>query len=349
MNQPSKHILYITPGFAKAESDTSSVTYFLNFLKELKQKNPNWIVTIITLDYPFEQNKYTWYGSTVYAFGLHQKSKFIKLYTATKVARLVKSIHHETPIDLIHTLWLKQASLLGQYIAKRHHLPIIMTAMGMELIGNNPYLRWIDTKYAQIAYVSKRQYSLSKQNLLTKSPMIIPWGVRPQKMTSQNKDIDILFVGYLNKNKNLQLALHVIRKLVLIFQDLKVVVVGDYFNVDVWRSASKQMNLEHNVSFTGMINNDEVIHLMKSSKMLLHTSDYESLGYAMLEALSCGAFVVSREVGIAVESELWKIAKSDADFSRIITSILSNYEVPEAEVNIDIESTIEAYTKLYNI
>jgi hypothetical protein len=55
--------------------------------------------------------------------------------------------------------------------------------------------------------------------------------------------------------------------------------------------------------------------------------------------------VVARKVGIASESERWKVSESGADMAGSILSLLEkNYE---PETLIPIQQTIEAYKKLY--
>lgn len=341
-----KHILFITPGFAKDEGDSSSVTYFLNYLKELRVFAPNLEISIIALDYPFEADQYTWYGCRVFAYGLFGKSRIGKLKQVPKIINAIKNLHKNKEIDIIHSLWLNHATILAQYVSRKLNIPIVATAMGMEFINKSFYLRFI-TKSTSIVFVSQFQKMNTSLSRSFDSVDCIPWGVDKQKHFPDQRANDVLFVGYLNKNKNFTLALNIFKELIVRQPKLKIRVIGDFYNVNDWIKKADEMGVLNHVSFLGKLENEKVIHHMKNSKVLLHTSNYESLGYVMLEALSCGMYVVSREIGVAKQSKHWKLASNKSEFLLELRTCLNEYTFPGGYVPHSIHKTVEMYKEVY--
>lgn len=335
--------MIITPGFAGSEEETSIVTYFLNYSKALFQASAEFQFTIIALDYPFEKKQYCWFGAEVLAFGLYGKSRWKKVFAFMRILVVLIQKHREKPFSLIHTLWLKQASLLGFVLSRLIKRNCVMTAMGMEFVNPTPYLKLFNTKRSTVVPVSERQ----AQDSPYEDKRIIPWGVIEQPNESIEKTIDILFVGFLNENKNIGFALEVFSEILIKHTKLNIVVIGDYFNVDIWMNKAIEMQLQKNITFTGKLENESVIEHMKQSKVLVHTSNYESLGYVMLEAMSCGMYVVSKEVGIAKASEHWKLAHSKKEFIEEINRCLEDYRNPGPFVPYNITQTIKEYSELY--
>ena len=86
---------------------------------------------------------------------------------------------------------------------------------------------------------------------------------------------------------------------------------------------------------------------MERSKVLVHTSSFESQGYVFLEAMSRGMSIVSFDVGIAIASNKWHVAKSNDDFKSAILNLLSQEKKYIPKYPYLIEGTIESYSKLY--
>jgi glycosyltransferase involved in cell wall biosynthesis len=63
----------------------------------------------------------------------------------------------------------------------------------------------------------------------------------------------------------------------------------------------QDLGIEEHVTFLGIISEAEKIRLMQSAKIYLQPSLYEGFGLAILEAMSCGAAVVSSPVGAVPE------------------------------------------------
>lgn len=67
-------VLWITPGFASDESDSTCIPPLQDLARALQEQNIE--LTIIALDYPFNRKEYHWHGIRVYALGGANKKVF---------------------------------------------------------------------------------------------------------------------------------------------------------------------------------------------------------------------------------------------------------------------------------
>ena len=81
--------------------------------------------------------------------------------------------------------------------------------------------------------------------------------------------------------------------------DLRAELIGDGVDRPALQSLIQQMGLEDAVRLHGHLPRAEVLARMLESKILLHTSNFESFGFVLAEAAMNGCRVVSTPVGIA--------------------------------------------------
>jgi len=126
---------------------------------------------------------------------------------------------------------------------------------------------------------------------------IIPNGIDIQHLESVSSSLvktDIIFTGRLIKEKNAGLLIDAFSIMISGDPDLRLTIIGDGPERDTIRSQVRGLSLERNVTITGFLeNHDDVIALMKSSKVFVLPSTREGFGIAALEALGCGLPVVT--------------------------------------------------------
>jgi len=267
MTNQKLHILFITPAFPESESNSHSVVYFSNFIKAYKNKFPSHKISIISLQLPEVKKKYQWHGTEVYSIGTYGISKLKKLLAWKEVERLAKKINNKERINIIHSLWLKESAFIAKRIARKLHVYHLCTVMGMELKSKNKFLKLINLNKMHLVFVSKRHHNLH-QNQLGKNTKsnIIPWGIDSKSIFTESKvkrKYDVVFVGFLNENKNLNLFVNIIQQLKSNNQEIKALVIGDFFNLDKWKQEIINQKLENQIHFKGLIPNDEVLDIRR--------------------------------------------------------------------------------------
>ena len=121
---------------------------------------------------------------------------------------------------------------------------------------------------------------------------VIPNGVNLEAVrNAKPKRIknDVLFIGRLIKDKNVDLLLEALSLL-----DVTCMIVGDGPERKKLESLAKKLNLEKRVKFMGFIPKDEEIYsYIKSSKLLAIPSTREGFGLVAVEANACGIPVLT--------------------------------------------------------
>lgn len=193
-------------------------------------------------------------------------------------------------------------------LSRLRRMPLVITwhevwgDYWMEYLGNCGWFGKITEQYvasfgSPVITVSKTTSRRFRAHFGRQPDYIIPNGidishlksVSPSEWTS-----DLIFVGRLIKEKNPGLIVQAICTLIMEIPDLRLTIIGDGPERDILQSQIKDLSLEGNVIITGFFeNHDDVIALMKSSKVFVLPSVREGFGIAALEALGCGLPLVT--------------------------------------------------------
>lgn len=295
------HILFVTPGFAADEHDTTCIPSLQDLVHAYLRLYPELRLSIIALHYPFRGGSYTWHGVAVYSAG-GRNSKIVKPRTWFRALHHIHRLHKQEPITTIHSFWLSESTMLGQYAARQYNVPHIATIMGQDAKSGNQYLRFINTRSLHIVALSKFAAQVFAKWTGKTVQNIIPFGVDTTASVSLNKtrDIDILGVGSVIPLKNFSLFVHIVARIRLQFPNVRALIVGahvDSKELKHLRELIANLHLENTVELIGEVPRTVVYEYMTRSKLLLHTSIYEGQGLVLTEALHCGAYTVSFNVG----------------------------------------------------
>ena len=340
----SKHITILTPGFPKNEEDTTCIPALYLFAKELS-KEETIKVSIISLYYPTTNNSYPWNGINVIALGLAQ-AKVFKPINLLKTVKALKILHKKNATNLIHSFWLGECAFIGHYFSKRNRIKHVTTLMGQETKPTNIWAKILPLKKMNLVTVSNFHYNHLLKNYGIKS-LIIPWGVtKIFETTHSHKEIDIIGIGSLIGVKNFNLFNSVIAELKKNIPNIKAVIIGDGNLKKNLSLQIKQLKLQNNIKLKGKLSYNETQLLLKKSKVLLHTSNYESFGMVFAEAVAHNIPIVSKNVGIAKSSENWFICTNKDSFVKCCKKALT-LEVVKHPIFFDISETVNKYRKLY--
>ncbi len=341
-----KHIVFITPGFAKDENDSSCIPPLQLFAKHLSQHN--FKVTVIALEYP-EKKNYKWNNVDVYSCG-GSNSTVAKPITWLKAFALFKTINKKSKVDMLHSFWLQDTVLVGNFISKKYSLPHLTTLIGQDVLPSNNYLKILSTHKQRLVALSKYHAATFTRTTQNKVHTIIPWGIDKNEFpnfNTGNRSIDILAVGSLNEVKNMNEFVEVIALVNERFPNVNVVIAGDGLLRKELEQKVKQLNLTANINFKGQLQRAEVLQLMQQSKMLLHTSKFESYGYVFAEALWSGMKIVSHAVGMVTEQNSL-IGNSTQELATNCLKILQAKNSFNQIETATIQQTVVDYVTLYN-
>jgi glycosyltransferase involved in cell wall biosynthesis len=103
---------------------------------------------------------------------------------------------------------------------------------------------------------------------------------------------NIIFVGRLAHQKNVQLLIKTVAILKKYFDNLKIAIIGDGPDMKKLKKLSSDLNLNKNIDFLGFQKLEEVYRYMKSSEIFVLPSLLEGFGIVVIEANACGIPVV---------------------------------------------------------
>ena len=344
-----KHIVIITPGFPANENDTTCIPPLRDFVQLLSAKD-DIKISIISIQYPEEKSNYRWRNIDVYSCGGNDAIFPIRFLIWREAVKIFNEINKELKVDIIHSFFLSECALVGNYLSSKYHIKHINTMMGKEVKESNWYLRFINFNKFKVISLSKPQKELF--NRITNSvSSIIPWGLDKNlipPLTNTERKIDIIGVGSLTSLKNFSSFINIIAKVKYSKPDIRCILIGDGPLKNKLIKQVEDLKLESHITFAGSIPRDKVFEYMMKSKILLHTSTFESFGMVFIEAMYYGLYMISNYVGIAEPSNRWKVCKSENEMVNDILQLLSSNLKHDSVLQYPMDDTVESYLNFYS-
>ena len=344
----NKHILILTPGFPKDESDNNCIPPLQEFLKGFINSYPHTKFTVISLHYPYKTEKYFWNGITVIPFS-GKDNKIKKPFLWYKIISEAKKLNNETKFDMIHSFWFGECAMLGNILSNKFNCEHICTLMGQDVKSSNKYLRLLRSREIKIIAIAKNQSEQFYKLTNRKADKIIHWGINDLQLNFAERDIDLLGVGSLIPLKNYPLLIKTVEEIIKLNSYIKCVIVGEGPEEAKLKSLVIAKGLGNNIGFTGLLNRKEVYKLMQRVKIFVHPSQFEGFGYVFAEALANGMNIVSFNVGCAMEHPKWFIAKDEEDFIAITKELISDKRDFTPVNPFPLVETVNQYAFIYGI
>lgn len=339
-----KHIVIITPGFAVNEKDDYTISALQIYCKKLQERS-DIKLSVITLHYPYTKKKYQWYNCSIYPLGFNNKKNFL-FFLNRKVLKQLRIINKQNTIDCIHSFWLGESAFWGYSFSKKHAIKHITTLMGKDAKKGNKFAKILPLKKMLLITLSKFHQNVFLENYKI-STMLIPWGIdQNEKPNVTKKTIDIIGIGSLIPLKKYTEFITTIAILKKTLPKIRVTLIGDGQLKEQHLKQIKDLGLSQTITLTGQLTYQKTQQLLSKSKILLHTSMYESFGMVFAEAMANNVNIVSKKVGFAKESNHWKIAKNSEEFA-IECHVFLTQNFKENTGFPKIETTVEKYLKLY--
>jgi 1,2-diacylglycerol 3-alpha-glucosyltransferase len=350
MKLPIK-IVFLTPGFAADETDTTSIPALQLFARFLTFHYDNINLRIVTIQYPVKSGSYSWQGIPVYSAGGGMR-KITRLVTWLKVMLHLNRLREKEGIDIVHSFWLTETSLIGLVFCRLTGIRFLATAMGQDVKAENKYLHILRFLSFKMTVISQFQVEFVKNLKKVRLMKVIPFGVDRSYFNDNqgSRTIDILGVGSLNSIKNYPEFIDIVKSVTLLFPDLRCRIIGEGMKRQEIENTIKEKELQDNIVLAGNLSYDRTIEEMHVGKILLHTSTFEGQALVITEALAAGLYVVSHPVGIASSLQTGKLmtGKTGQDLARHIIDILQKKELDfTPQIHYSIDDTCKEYHEIY--
>jgi glycosyltransferase involved in cell wall biosynthesis len=130
------------------------------------------------------------------------------------------------------------------------------------------------------------------EEIVSKNCIVIPNGIDARQFDTSlsernGKKYQLIYIGRLVEYKNVATLIRAMRKVVQIFPDSALVVVGDGPSRQGLEMLATQLNVKSNVIFKGRVPEEEKIILLKESSFLVLPSLFEGFGIVIIEGFAC--------------------------------------------------------------
>ena len=210
-------------------------------------------------------------------------------------------------------------------------------------------LFYCDKTATELIVPTKKTYDLFKEKYqVDRNIHIIPTGIELERFYTENidkkklasikrkekitkDDFIAIFIGRLAQEKNVVFLLDVMKDLVPSLPKLKLLIVGDGPDYDLYKEIIEKDHLENNVIMTGKVAWEEVPYYYHLSDIFLTASHTETQGLTVIEAMA------SSVVPICIDDESFKntiidglngrIFNNEKECKEIITELYNDSEL----------------------
>lgn len=339
-------LLLITPGFPANEQDSTCIPPLQEYLLALRRSRPALRIAVVATQYPAIHRPYPWHGIHVIPCGGGNR-KWLKPLTMLKARAAARQATRNGRPHAVHSLWLGEAAWLGQRLAIEFGARHLITLMGQDARDGRAWWERLRRGSTMVA-VSERQAAVFTGTFNETLLDVIPWGLAGiTHDTLQERPIDLLFCGSLSQVKRPLLFVETVAR-VNARRPVKAMMIGDGPLRQTVQRAITDHVLDDVITMRGELPRADALRAMRSARVLLHTSGFESQGFVFDEALGHGMSIVSGAVGSAVPSERWCVTNDDG-LAEATLGLLSAPPTTGALLLHDVRDTVRSYLRLCGI
>ncbi len=207
--------------------------------------------------------------------------------------------------DIVHL----HSFMLGEFaiwIKENYHIPYVVTehfsGFARGLISDKALLlaeKVFQNSSYNIAVSNEFALLLNKQfhQNFKYLPNIININFFELQRKSDKKEFNFVNIAFLDKNKNQSMLIKAFTNAFKGDDTIKLTIAGDGPEYDNLKDLIKKLDMEKQIKLFGRANREEVKELLQSSDAFVLSSQYETFGVVVIEAMACGLPVVATKCG----------------------------------------------------
>ncbi len=286
-------------------------------------------------------------------------------------------------LDVIHSHTEFSMGTFARIISRQFNIPLVHTYHTMyedythyitkgyfdkssKKIVEYLTLFYCDKTANELIVPTRKTYNLFKEKYeVDKNIYIIPTGIEIERFYRENisdKDIksvrkklklkddsfNIIFVGRLAKEKNIDLLLNAHKKIVAKCPFVNLIIVGDGPDMEEYKNTSSSLGISENVIFAGKIPWDNIPSFYSVCDVFATASTSETQGLTVIEAMASGVppICIDDESfrNTVVDSLNGRIFKSEDEYVEIILSLIKDRKTldsysKQARLNAEVYSS----------
>lgn len=212
--------------------------------------------------------------------------------------------------DIIHAHNFLYAGVVAQHLKEKYGIRYVITEHSSSYVRNRitshqiEILKSVASEASKITAVSSRLKSILRK-YINKEVEVLYNIVDDyffqedfeHKHTDKSDKFIFLNVASLDENKNQTLLIESFSKVAKKFSKIQLQIVGDGFMRRNLESLTKKLQIEEQVVFLGRISQKEVREKMMEADCFVLSSNFETFGVVLIEALACGLPIIATKCG----------------------------------------------------
>ena len=292
------------------ENDAGGLNVYVEQISKHLSNNHN--VTVVTAEKAdsFKKANLEFYSLNLFEPDLPMDDKELHLIAFQKKLEETFELNN---FDIIHShYWL--SGLVAKEISDKFNIPFIFTShsLGVFLEGYNneradcekiimTAANFVTASSNYENSLISESYKIDKKKIKQIKPGVDKNLFSPDQSISRENIF--ISIGRIQKQKRQLEAIEFLNAFREIENDFKCYFIGgpsgtsgNEYLLEL-KEVVKELNLESHIEFLGNLPQSKIRELLNSSKLLIHTSEYETFGLVAIEAHSVGVPVVSINQG----------------------------------------------------
>src|SRR5436190_396285 len=306
-----KTFVILTPGFPSSEGDSTCLPMQQNLVRKLKEIRPGLKIVVLSFQYPYHKNTYSWHDVPVIPFNGRNKGGLSRLLLRNQINSVLKKINSEGGIAGLLSFWYNECAWIGKKFADAYNLKHRCWVLGQDAKKQNAYPRRLKPNDSELIALSDFVRDEFHKNHGIRPRYTVPAAIDPSEFDEYEamKDIDIVAAGSLIPLKQYNVFVEIVSAMQKTLPGVKAVLIGDGPERRRLERMIKKLGLNDNLLIMGELPHRRVLDCMKRATLFLHPSSYEGFGVVCLESLYAGAQVISFCKPMNNEIHRWHVVK----------------------------------------
>lgn len=352
MHSKEKALILLVPAFATDEED-SVIPSQGQLVRMLNRLYPSLKIIVISFHFPVKKEKeYYWHGNRIITGNGDLKGGFQSPLLWINIWRQLRRLNINYEIAGLFSFFCSECAFVGHYFAKWYGLKHKIWIMGQDAKKGNHQVKRIKPKPEELMAISDFVQREFEHNHHIKPKYVIPFGVDPSLFDPmpQDRNIDIMGAGSLIPLKQFDQFVDVVGVVASNIAGIDASILGNGPEEENIKSRIRSLQLEKQVTLTGKKTHKETLAAMQRCKVFLHTSSYEGMSVACLEALCAGAQVVTFCRSMNTDIPGWHVVNTKEEMAAKVIELLQQ-KTPDysSAVPYSMENTAKKIMHLFDM